>query len=63
MDRCGSGGLPIRHLDRPDIYFPDVSDCKDIHEYCSKYQEGFDTICGLVSTVTEIPAKAAEVLL
>ncbi len=24
MDRCGSGGLPIHHLDRPDIYFPDV---------------------------------------
>ncbi len=25
MDRCGSGGLPIYHLDRPDIYFPDVN--------------------------------------
>ncbi len=24
MDRCGSGGLSIHHLDRPDIYFPDA---------------------------------------
>ncbi len=40
-----------------------LSDCKDIHEYCSKYQEAFDTVCGLVSTDTEISAKAAEVLL
>ena len=40
-----------------------LSDCKDIHEYCSKYQEAFDTVCGLLPTDTEISAKAAEVLL
>ena len=38
-----------------------LSDCKDIHEYCSKYQEAFGTVCGLVSTDTEISAKAAGV--
>ncbi len=40
-----------------------LSDCKDINEYCSKYQEAFNTVCGLISTDTEIPAKVAEVLL
>ncbi len=40
-----------------------LSDCKDIHEYCSKYQEAFDTMCGFIPTDTEIHAKAAEVLL
>ena len=28
MDQCGSGGLPIHHPDRPDIYFPDESNDK-----------------------------------
>ena len=40
-----------------------LSDCTDIHEYCSKYQEAYDTVCGLIPTDSEIPAKGAEVLL
>ena len=40
-----------------------LSDCTDIHEYCSKYQEAYDTVCGLIPTDSEIPAKGAEELL
>ena len=29
MDRCGSGRLPIHHLDWPDIYFPDELETLD----------------------------------
>ena len=33
VDRFGSDGLPIHHLDRPDIYFPDVySNCTKISQ-------------------------------
>ena len=38
-------------------------DCVDIHEYCSKYQEAYDSVFGLISTECELSAKRAELIL
>lgn len=40
-----------------------LSDCADIHEYCSKYQEAYDSVCGLIPTECELSAKGAELIL
>ena len=40
-----------------------LSDCADIHECCSKYQEAYDSVYSLISTKCELSAKGAELIL
>lgn len=40
-----------------------LSGCTDIHDYCGKYQEAYDTTCSLIGDQCELTAKGAEMLL
>lgn len=40
-----------------------LSECTDIHDYCGKYQEAYDTTCSLIGGQCELTAKGAEMLL
>lgn len=38
-------------------------DCADIHEYCNKYQEAYDSVCNLIPTECKLSTKGAELIL
>lgn len=40
-----------------------LSDCKDIHEYTSAYQEAYDNVCSLTTDDSDLTTKGASMLL